>query len=68
MTRRIRVFLLLALLILGATSLVAFPQDVRYEYYTDATYSILCGERIRCDGFIWTWGCVTRYYVWYDYC
>ena len=67
MTRRIRVLMLLALLVLGATSLVAAPDhEIYIEYYTDGTYTDLCGERyILCTG-IYQWGCRTAYYLVWD--
>ena len=67
MTRRIRVFLLLALLLVGGGSLLAMPDhEVFFEYYTDATYSELCGERwVLCYG-IYSLGCRTSYVVIYD--
>ena len=67
MTRRIRVWMLLALLVLGATSLVALPpNEVITEYYTDASKTELCGEKILwCNGYTYSWGCVTSYWVRY---
>ena len=46
MTRRIRVFLLLALLLVGGGSLLGDARLMRcsWEYYTDATYTELCGR------------------------
>ena len=67
MTRRIRVLVLLALLAMGGASLFALPDhEVYIEYYTDATYTVLCGERwVTCSG-IYSSGCRTAYYVAYD--
>jgi hypothetical protein len=67
MTRRIRVFLLLALLLAGGGSLVALPPHEAYwEYYTNATYTELCGERwMTCWG-IQSWGCRTNYYIYWQ--
>ena len=49
MTRRIRVFLLLALLLVGGGSLLAMPDhEVFFEYYTDATWRRkACSERVQ---------------------
>ncbi len=62
MPRRIRVFLLLALLLLGTTSLFALPDhEIYFEYYADGTYLDLVGERlITCFG-IYQWGIQTPY-------
>jgi hypothetical protein len=62
MTRRIRVFLLLALLLVGTTSLFALPDhEIYYEFYSDASYTELVGERfITCFG-IYSWGIQTSY-------
>ena len=67
MARRIRVLLLLGLLLVGGTSLIAAPDhEVYWEYYTDNTYSVLCGERwVLCTG-IYSWGCRTSYYIVWD--
>jgi hypothetical protein len=67
MTRQIRVFLLLALVLLGTTSLVALPpNEIITEYYTDATKTVLCGERwLLCNGQTYKWGCTTTYYIRY---
>lgn len=69
MTRRIRVFMLLALLLVGGVSLLALPpNEVNWEYYTDSSFSTLCGERILfCGGYTWSWGCRTSYYYTWSY-
>jgi hypothetical protein len=67
MDRGIRVLMLLALIVLGTTSLVALPpNEVITEYYTSAAKTELCGERILfCNGSTWSWGCVTSYWIRY---
>ena len=67
MTRRIRIFMLLGLLVLGATSLVAAPDhEIWWEYYTDATYTELCGEKWNICGSIGGYGCRTSYVIVYS--
>ncbi|HET8775750.1 MAG TPA: hypothetical protein VFP80_18275 [Thermoanaerobaculia bacterium] len=60
MARRIRTLLLLALVLLGTTSLFALPDhEIYFEYYKDDTYQTLVGERlITCFG-IYQWGVQT---------
>jgi hypothetical protein len=60
--------MLLALLVVGGTSLLALPpNEVITEYYTDATKTEQCGEKILwCDGHTYSWGCVTPYYIRYQ--
>ena len=62
--RRIRIFGLMLLLLLGATSLMALPDREQYvEFYPDDTYETLCGYRwILCFG-IYESGCNTPYYI-----
>ena len=64
MTRQIRVWVLLGLLVLGGTSLLALPpNEVDWEYYSDGSYTNLVGERILfCNGSTWSWGIRTSYY------
>jgi hypothetical protein len=68
MTRNIRIWVLLALLAVGATSLFALPpNEVNWEYY-DSTYTNLVGERILfCNGQTWSWGVRTSYYYVWSY-
>jgi hypothetical protein len=69
MTRKIRIWVLLALLVVGATSLFALPpNEVTWEYYSDSSFSTLCGEKILfCSGYVWKWGCQTSYYYTWSY-
>ncbi|HEX6100547.1 MAG TPA: DUF6289 family protein [Thermoanaerobaculia bacterium] len=69
MTRQIRVWVLLGLLILGGTSLLALPpNEVTWEYYSDNTYTNLVGEKILfCSGQRWSWGVQTAYYYVWSY-
>ncbi len=69
MTRKIRIWMLLALLAVGATSLFALPpNEVDWEYYTDASKTVLCGEKILfCNGHVWKWGTATPYYYSWSY-
>ena len=64
MTRRIRIWVLLGLLVVGGSSLLALPpNEVTWEYYSDATFTELVGERILfCSGQWWSWGVRTSYY------
>ena len=67
MTRRIRVLVLLALLAIGGASLFAMPDhEVFFEYYTDNTYSELCGEKWVLCYVIYGYGCRTPYVIVYD--
>jgi len=67
MTRRIRIWMLLGLLVLGATSLVAIPpHEIWWEYYTDNTYTELCGEKWNICGHVGGYGCRTAYYIIYQ--
>lgn len=68
MNRRIRIWVLLALLAVGGTSLLALPpNEVTWEYY-DSTYTNLVGERILfCSGQWWQWGVRTSYYYTWSY-
>ena len=69
MTRQYRVWILLALLAIGGTSLLALPpNEVTWEYYSDGTYTNLVGEKILfCSGYIWRWGVQTSYYYTWSY-
>ena len=69
MTRQIRIWVLLGLLVLGATSILALPpNEVNWEYYSDGTYTNLVGERILfCSGQTWQWGVRTAYYYVWSY-
>ena len=51
----------------NSASLFAMPDhEVFFEYYTDNTYTELCGEKyVTCYG-IYGWGCRTVYVVVYD--
>jgi hypothetical protein len=65
MTRRLRITLMLALLVIGAFGLLAGPpQIIEYTYYTDGTYSVVCGYRtIACGGTNYSSGCRTQWYT-----
>lgn len=64
MTGRIRVLLLLALVVLGTLSLVAQPtHEIYWQYFTDDTYSELCGEKWNLCGWIDGYGCRTSYVI-----
>jgi len=68
MAQRFRILLLSLVLLLGGYSLVhASPLYETYTaYYTDATYSVLCGERwIYCDDVVVWWGCGGPYRIIY---
>ena len=69
MTRQMRIWVLLALVALGTTSLLALPpNEVYWEYYSDYTYTNLVGERILfCSGQTWQWGVRTSYYYTWSY-
>jgi len=57
----------MALLIVGATSLFAMPQyEIYWEYYTDNTYTELCGEKWNLCGYVGGYGCRTVYYIVYN--
>ena len=64
MTRRVRVWILLALLAVGGVSLLATPHHETYwEYYTDSSYSTLCGEKwVLCTGVV-SWGVPSQYHI-----
>lgn len=67
MTRRIRILLLLVLLVVGVSSLVAAPaQETWWEYYTDSTYTELCGEKWNLCGYVGGYGCRTSYVIVYS--
>lgn len=68
MTRQTRIWILLALLVVGTTSLLALPpNEVWWEYY-DSTYTNLVGERaLFCNGQRWSWGIQTAYYYTYSF-
>lgn len=68
MTRRIRIWVLLGLVVLGGTSLFALPpHEMIWEYYTDASLTTLCGEKIlQCGGGYYRWGCQTAFYIQYQ--
>lgn len=67
MVKRIRIIALLAMLLVGVTTLTALPDhEVYTEFYTDGTYSTQCGYRwVTCGGIIRS-GCVTEWSVTYD--
>jgi hypothetical protein len=67
MVKRIRIMALLVMLLVGVTTLTALPDhEVYTEFYTDATYSDMCGYRwVTCGGIIRS-GCQTVYSVTYD--
>lgn len=67
MTRQIRVWVLLALVAIGGTSLFALPpNEVWWEYY-DSTYTNLVGEKaLFCNGQRYSWGIQTSYYYTYS--
>lgn len=69
MKNRTRILVLIALLAVGATSLVAAPDhDIEYTYYTDATKTEECGYRIIfCFGGSASGGCRTIWYTIYHY-
>jgi hypothetical protein len=66
MARKIRLFLLVAFLLVGTTSMLSGPRyETEFEYYTDATYTEVCGWKyVMCDG-IYREGCQTEWYVTY---
>lgn len=68
MTRQTRIWILLALLVVGTTSLLALPpNEVWWEYY-DSSYTNLVGERaLFCNGQRWSWGIQTAYYYTYSF-
>jgi hypothetical protein len=67
MTRRIRIWLLLALVVLGGASLFALPpHEIYWEYYTDASKTELCGEKWNICGSVGGYGCRTAYYIVYQ--
>jgi hypothetical protein len=38
-----------------------------WEYYTDASLTTLCGEKIlQCGGGYYRWGCQTAFYIQYQ--
>jgi hypothetical protein len=47
------------------TTMAARPkQEINYDYYTDATYTTVCGTTvIACNGVKYRNGCVTPYYT-----
>ncbi|HYH08938.1 MAG TPA: hypothetical protein VEK11_17935 [Thermoanaerobaculia bacterium] len=66
MRKRIRMFVLLALVLVGATSMMALPDhEIEYTYYTDASKTEECGWRIiSCSG-VYSGGCRTAFYTIY---
>lgn len=70
MNRNVRIFVLLALLVVGiASSVQATPSGGFYvTYYSDATYSEIVGERwYECGSGIGSWGIRTDYEYGYDF-
>jgi hypothetical protein len=69
MKQRIRLLVVLAMLVIGATSLVAAPDHAFYvTYYTDATYTVECGYwYYTCFGSPVRSGCQTAYSVYEDW-
>lgn len=65
MTNRARILVLFALLLVGATSMMAAPDhDIEWTYYTDASKTEECGWKIlTCGGGVYSGGCRT---AWYD--
>lgn len=66
MAKKIRLFTLVAFLLLGTTSLMSGPSySTFFEYYTDDTYSEMCGWKyVGCTG-IDREGCVTDFVLVY---
>ncbi|HEV7920225.1 MAG TPA: hypothetical protein VGR02_05485 [Thermoanaerobaculia bacterium] len=69
MAKRIRLFVLVAMLIVGAVSLVAAPDHAFYvTYYTDDTYTVECGYwYYTCFGSPQRSGCRTAYSIYEDW-
>jgi hypothetical protein len=66
MAKNIRVLSLLVLLLLGATSLISGPRySSSFEYYTDATYTEMCGWKYVACSYIHREGCVTEFVIVY---
>ena len=64
MAKRIRIFMLMALLVLGTTSIFANPdQEVYNDYYTDASLTTWCGYWYVTCGGIRKGGCQTEFVV-----
>ena len=71
MNRRIRPCVLAVLLVGGGASLAAQqppgPHAIITEFYTDGTYTELCGQRFyHCNGQTSRWGCLTAYSIRYS--
>ena len=64
MSNRTRIFVLFAMLLMAATSMMAAPDhDIEYFYYTDASKTEQCGYRILfCGGGQYSEGCRTSFY------
>jgi hypothetical protein len=64
MTKRVRIAVMMLLLILGATSLMATDEGLFVEFYTDESYTQMCGYNyLRCDGTFVRGGCRTLYSI-----
>jgi hypothetical protein len=68
MSSRVRLFVLVLMLTLGATSLFALPDnEIQIDYYTDATLGEWCGYRYYVCGPNWVaGGCRTSYSTYYE--
>lgn len=69
MSSRTRIFVMFALLLLGATSMIAGgDHDIEFTYYTDSSKNVSCGWRLlTCDGGVYWGGCRTEWYDIYHY-
>lgn len=69
LSKRTRILVLFALLLVGTTSLMAAPDhDIEYTYYTDSTYTVECGWKIiACYGGVYGEGCRTPWYTIYHW-
>ena len=66
MARKLRLLIIAALSLLGTTSVTSGPRySSSFEYYTDATYTEMCGWKYVGCSFIDREGCVTEYVIVY---
>lgn len=69
MSNRTRILVLFALLLVGATSMMAAPDhDIEWTYYTDSSKTEECGWKIlTCGGGVYGAGCRTPWYTIYHW-
>ena len=68
MAKRVRLFVLFVMLMVGATSVFALPDhEIEIDYYTDATLTEWCGYRYYLCGASWAvGGCQTTHLTRWD--